>query len=93
MIYIYSVEKDTTANSIIDWLIKYREPFRRINDTDFFELFRDLDIFSKENCIHWFWKWAKRSDYNIQSFKENNNNKALNSAIIEEYNVIFDSFF
>ena len=47
MIIIFSIKNDFSTNEIIDYLIKKNEDFIRINEDDYFEIFK----MDNEICI------------------------------------------
>lgn len=57
MIYIYTISSDQSCNYIIDWLIKLKVHYKRVNSDFFYSFFNFNDDELENNDVHWFWKW------------------------------------
>jgi hypothetical protein len=93
MILIYSIKEDQTTNYVIDWLIKYKADYKRINHEDFYTLFTSESEENSRNNTHWFWKWNFPDFSGNKFFSSSMNNRQFNWALENEYKILYKLYF
>ena len=93
MIYIYTISSDQSCNYIIDWLIKLKVHYKRVNSDFFYSFFNFNDDELENNDVHWFWKWEFPDFYSKEYFSSIYNNDIFNFALDTEYRSLFRLYF